>query len=544
MTDEIRDLARAGLEPLVEDVPDGPEWEELISTAVGPGRRRAPGWLIGVAAALVVFGLVGITLLLPANDPAPPVDNPDTTAPFDDVIEPFDPEDAAAEAERWWDLVLGGDVQEAVELAHPDAAFNFPGLFEFIGGGPATDVEIFGAAFGNETQPQLCFVVTGGVDPRSGSMVYRVSDGGWLLWEVRPNVEHCVDGDVEFPVAITPFDIVQPIPITVLASDANGLSYSWIDLEEGTIATSATLEQIGGYSSAIVDGEPRVYSWAHDGSVYENGVLVLETADPAHSMRVLALTVRDGIWVTYVGGPNTVADLYTLSDDQQIVSANISDNAFPAAVSESGLILNTVQFVDTGDGLITDAGTERVISLSPAGESTDLGPGQAIAATPSLLARFVCPSDQLLCDLYRENELVVSSLGGDDDLRSIEKPREGTWMRVGGPMIPSDSMPLPTVSPDGTRLLVRLGQDLDVNGVPVTSQLMVVDLETGETTVLAKYGQQTHEATWSRDGGWVLTFDYREEHRIDVTVIEVANPANTFTYEDLIPDGQWPLAAG
>jgi hypothetical protein len=544
MSDDLRDLARAGLAPLVEDVPDGPGWQELISTPVAPGRRSAPGWLIGVAAAVVVFGLVGVSLLLPPNDPAPPVDNPATTAPFDDVIEPFDAEGAAADAERWWDLVIGGDFEGAAQATHTDSQFDFPGLADFVGRGSAVDVEIFGAAFGNETQPQLCFVITGGVDPRSGSMVYRVSDGEWTLWEVRPNVERCLDGDVEFPVDITSFDIVQPIPITVLASDANGLLYSWVDLEEGTIATSAAREQIGGYSSAIVDGEPRVYSWAHDGSVYDNGTLVLETAEPAHSMRVLALTVRDGIWVTYVGGPNTVADLYTLSDDQQIVSANVPDNAFPAAVSESGLILNTVQFVDTGDGLITDPGSERVVSLSPAGESTDFGPGQAIAATPSLLARFVCPSDQLLCDLYRENELVISSLGGDDDLRSIEKPREGTWMRVGGPMIPSDSMPLPTVSPDGTRLLVRLGQNLDVNGVPATSQLMVVDLETGETTVLAEYGQEAHEATWSRDGGWVLTFDYLEEHRIDVTVVEVAEPGNTFTYEDLIPDGQFPLAAG
>lgn len=542
MSDDFRDLARAGLAPLLEEVPDGPSWDELVAAPTAPARRSAPGWLIGVAAAVVVFGLVGITLLLPATDPAPPVDSPATSTPFDDVMDPFDAEHAASDAERWWDLVIGGDFEGAAESSHPDSVFNFPGLIDFIGHGDAVDVEVFSAAFGTGTQPQLCFAVTGRLDPQSGSMVYRWSNGEWLIWEVRPNVEGCTGEQPERPV-VTSFPVIQPVPITVLSGDANGLASSSIDMEDGTISASDTPEQMSGYSSAIVD-EPLIYSWALDGSIYENGVLVLEAAEPAHSMRVLRLPVQSGIWVAYAGGPNTVADFYNLSDDQRILRATVEDNPRPVAVSESGLILNTVQFVDTGDGFITDAGTERVVSLSLSGDTTDLGPGEAIGATASLLARFVCPSGQPFCDPYSENELVISSLGGDDDLRSVEKPSDGTWIRVGGPIIPSDSMPLPTASPDGTRLLVRLGHALDVNGVPASSQLMVVDLATGETAAIAEYGPETPLATWSRDGRWVVTFHYVEENRIDVTVIEVADPVNTFTYEDLIPDGQFPMAAG
>ena len=539
MSDDLRDLARAGLAPLVEGLPTGPEWDELISAPVRHERPSAPGWLIGVAAALVVFGIIGITLLLQPGEPAPPVDSPVTTEPFDDVIEQFDVDEAAAEAERWWDLVIGGDTDGAVASSHPEAQFDFPGLADFVGRGAAIDVEVFNAAFGNETQPQLCFVVTGRVDPRSGSMVYRVSNGEWLLWEVRPNVERCIDDDVERPVDTTPFDVVQPIPLTVLASDSNGTINSAIDLEEGTIATSATREQMAGYSSAVVDGEALIYSWAHDGSIYENGVLVLETAEPAFSMRVLRLPVRGGIWVVYAGGPNAVADLYTLSDDQRIVRATVDDNAFPVAVSETGLILNTEQLLDTGDGFTIDPGSERVVALNTAGDVRDLGPGAAIAATRTDVARFVCPSDEPACDVYRANELVISSVAGDDVLRSVEKPSDGTWLRVGGPTIPSDAMPMATISPDGTRLLVRLGQDLDVNGVSATSQLVVVDLTTGETRILADDGNEMPTATWSTDGRWVVTF-----WGSDFTVIEAANPANTFTYEDLVPDGQFPLGAG
>ena len=539
MSDEIRSLARAGLAPMVEDVPEGPEWEELVSVPVEPARRQAPGWLIGVAAALVVFGIIGITLLLQPGEPTPPVESPVTTEPFDDLIEPFNVDEASAEAERWWDLVIGGDTEGAVASSHPDAQFDFPRLTDFIGRGAAIDVKVFSGAFGNETQPQLCFVVTGRVDPRSGSMVYRVSDGEWLLWEVRPNVERCIDEAVEPPVDTTSFDVVEPIPLTVLASDSNGTISSAVDLEEGTIATAATREQMAGYSSALVDGAPLIYSWTLDGSIYENGVLVLEAVEPAFSMRVLRLPVRDGIWVVYAGGPNTVADLYTLSDDQRIVRATVEDNAFPIGVSESGLILNTEQLLDTGDGFAVDPGSERVVALNPVGDVLDLGPGVAIAATPTDVARFVCPSDEQACDVYRANDLVVSSVGGDDVLHSIEKPSEGTWLRVGGPMIPHDSMTLNTVSPDGSRLLIRLGQDLDVNGSPASSQLIVVDLTTGETRILADDGNEMPMATWSTDGRWVVTF-----WGSDVTAIEVANPANRFSYEDLIPDGQFPLAAG
>ncbi len=68
--DSYRRLAQAGLAPLLEDVPPGPEWEELMppTQAVPALRRRPAAWVIGFGTATVVLIVFGIATLLSTSD--------------------------------------------------------------------------------------------------------------------------------------------------------------------------------------------------------------------------------------------------------------------------------------------------------------------------------------------------------------------------------------------------------------------------------------------------------------------------------------------
>jgi hypothetical protein len=106
-------------------------------------------------------------------------------------------------------------------------------------------------------------------------------------------------------------------------------------------------------------------------------------------------------------------------------------------------------------------------------------------------------------------------------------------------MIPSDAMPFQTVSPDGSELLVRIGQSLDVNGVPSHSALVAVDLADGTVRTIAEFDDETPLAAWSSDGQWIALFCGRDVHLLNAT-----NPDTTLTFAGVIPADHFPLAAG
>ena len=201
-------------------------------------------------------------------------------------------------------------------------------------------------------------------------------------------------------------------------------------------------------------------------------------------------------------------------------------------------MLNTERLVDTGDGWVTEAGSEHVVHILEDGKMVEVGPGRAIAASPTTILRLICPANNSGCDLHRNNELVLSDPDGTDQ-RTVRRSFDGTWMPVGGPSIPSDAMSLQTVSPDGSRLLIILGKDLDVNGLPARSELLIVDIDDGTTRVMAEFRGRTPLATWSHDGQWMAILEGN-----DIRLINVTNPETVITLARVIPQDHFPLAAG
>ena len=69
----FRRVARTGLAPLLEDVPEGPAWTDLNpeTTLVPPTQMRF-GWLVGVGAAVVVLVVIGVAAFLTGDEPVPP----------------------------------------------------------------------------------------------------------------------------------------------------------------------------------------------------------------------------------------------------------------------------------------------------------------------------------------------------------------------------------------------------------------------------------------------------------------------------------------
>ena len=191
MNDETyRLLIRACMAPLVENIPEGPDWDDLADTeiaAIVPAGRRAPGWLVGFGAAAVVMLLIGVAVVWAPSDPT------STTAGLS-TFQTFDVDTAAAEVEAWWSLVIAGDLSAAAEMAHPDSSFNFGGLREMVSRlGVDVTVNVARDVFGAEDLPMLCYTLTGNLGEATGAAVFRDHEQTWLLWEVRPNTVGCLD---------------------------------------------------------------------------------------------------------------------------------------------------------------------------------------------------------------------------------------------------------------------------------------------------------------------------------------------------------------
>jgi len=96
MSDSFRRIVRTGLAPLMEDVPEGPEWTDLTpETTLAPLKQVRFGWLAGVGAAVLVLVVVGATAFLTNDEgpvPPPATGTTSTTEPSSTVTSPA-PED-------------------------------------------------------------------------------------------------------------------------------------------------------------------------------------------------------------------------------------------------------------------------------------------------------------------------------------------------------------------------------------------------------------------------------------------------------------------
>lgn len=368
-------------------------------------------------------------------------------------------------------------------------------------------------------------------------------------------------------------EVDRPVPLrvfTMYAVDLNVGEVAVVDLEA---ATAAVYPKGGSVLTGLLDGaamtpERDLIVWTYPlyGGRHAHLFTGGETApdltvadlelqpfpdDPnpgANSgLRVVPTPGGETLWVVRAGTAYadidvpTSVDLIEARSGRRLASFEAEPNAFPAGATDAGLVLTTERLFDTGDGWMTEPGSERVVVLATDGSLTEVGPGRALTAAADTIVRLVCVAEDPRVNPRPDCELVIG-----DALGVVTHPGDGRWAPVGGPKIPSESMPLPSISPDGRTLLVAFGEDPDANGTPARSTLYAVDLGDGSARDIANFEGRYPLATWSVDGRWIAVLGGRfggDDHG-DITFYDRADPTTSFTVEEAIPEGHLPLAAG
>lgn len=191
---QYREMFRTGLAPFVEDVPPGPDWDDLTSgvtsVAVSRPTRRSPGWLVGLGVAVVVLALFGLAVVLspssPSSSTAPVGTGPESTVEFDG-------EAAASDVEAWWLLVISGDIESAAAMSHPDVIqFNYQGFADLIAGlGDDVTPTAEPKSDTGGGQPAVCYTLTGSEGQSSGEVIFAEHDGSWLIQDIRSPTGEC-----------------------------------------------------------------------------------------------------------------------------------------------------------------------------------------------------------------------------------------------------------------------------------------------------------------------------------------------------------------
>jgi len=346
--------------------------------------------------------------------------------------------------------------------------------------------------------------------------------------------------------SISSISLDQPVSLRVLAIRPNNPSLAVLDFLERT----TTVYPPGAHALPRDATDGAVSTPNRDWIIWTNGVarlfagsldhvdLVLGPSPPreisgfAPALRVIPTPDGDRAWLVQPGitfGDNdypTLVELVTMTDGESLLSLETDGTAFPVAATNDGLVLNTHSWFDTGDGFTVEPGSEVVVHLSDDGTTVRVGEGIAVAASPTRVIR------------TSSNRLFISASDGSDEVE-VAAPFDGTWIGVGGPMIPSSAMPLQTLSPDGTEMLIGLGRQLDVNGTPADSELIGVSLMDGSTRTIAEFEGPTPFATWSSDGNWIALLWQK-----DITLINSIDPETVRHMEDVVPPDHFPLAAG
>ncbi|MEX1125875.1 MAG: hypothetical protein WEE53_09465 [Acidimicrobiia bacterium] len=178
---------------------------------------------------------------------------------------------AVADGEAWWSAVITGDIEGAEAIAHPEGQFNFDGLDESAArlGEPVT-ITVGSDVFGSEQQPLLCFMLRGSDAELTGALVYRQSGPRWLLWEVRPETERCLDGSPVFSPPLQTANGMTEFPLTFLDGMQMTLSYSAdLDLTSRGLEAQAVGRLSGGVSRVfgIRYGPPEAFVTETEGNM-------------------------------------------------------------------------------------------------------------------------------------------------------------------------------------------------------------------------------------------------------------------------------------
>ena len=382
---------------------------------------------------------------------------------------------------------VGDRVEGGGGYVDADAATSGSGLEPF----PGACVQVGEAAVFNADAP---ISVTPGVGLEvEGTLVGRFSPPepiGLELIAVHPDersvaVVDFVTGTVH---RYRPDEYNAPADAIDGASGGGGFTHLWA---RGTVFTYWPL-----------DSEPLVFQ----------PVPLRELPGIASTLQVLPAPDGDNTWLVQPGVDDepTLIELVNVVEFEPArqMSTDIEGSWEPVGATIEGLVLTGAS--ESRTRLVATDGTVEAEL-----EGTALSVGWSGAAI-----------------LRADGSLIVTDAGLADPIR-VEKPFEGEWVSIGGPVVPTSSPPVRTGADD---YLVMLANEPD-RGQLSPGSLIVVDAA-GDTTSIHEFASGAHLASWSRAGDWVVAVEDSL-----VTLISVVDGSTT-PLGDLIPDSHWVLTAG
>ncbi|HEU4750670.1 MAG TPA: hypothetical protein VFT54_06385, partial [Acidimicrobiia bacterium] len=271
---------------------------------------------------------------------------------------------------------------------------------------------------------------------------------------------------------------------------------------------------IDSVDGAVYNSQRELIVWNSEGAyVLSEGLADVEfelrPSQPSpNEMWVVPAADGDNAWIVQSGleGDPTLLEFRNIENGERLITAEADSGLTPVGATVDGLVFNTAD--------------NQVVLFTNSGATLPLGPGRGIATTETAVVRLVCSGDEPAdCE-----ELWVTRSDGTDDRQNV-KPDPGTWIAF-------QNGSLPTISPDGTKLLIGF----EMEAVTI---LHVIDLEDGGVQPIAPVEGAAPLATWSADGNWISLIN-----GVDIDLINAADPAQVVELRGVISEGFLPIAAG
>lgn len=321
------------------------------------------------------------------------------------------------------------------------------------------------------------------------------------------------------------FSIPEPLGLELIAVNANERSVAVVDFVTGTVhrylpgqyvAPADAIDGASGGGGFInLWSQGTIYSyWPLDSEplVYQPDPL-REVSGIASTLQVLPGPDGDQTWLVQPGIDDepTLVELVNLVGLQlaRLMSTDIEGSWRPVGATIEGLIL-------TGD---------------------DQGPRTRLVATDGTVAAELQGTALSVgwngaAILRPDGSLVVTDARLDNPVR-VDKPGEGEWVSIGGPIVPATSPPART----GTdQHLVMLAHEPD-KGAISSGELVLVN-PSGVATPIHELSQGSHLASWSRGEDWVVVVEGSS-----VTLVPLGEGPNV-PLGDVVPESFWVLSAG
>lgn len=317
------------------------------------------------------------------------------------------------------------------------------------------------------------------------------------------------------------FSPPEPIGLELIAVNANGRSVAVVDFVTGTVHQydpgqyEAPADAIsgasggGGFIHLWADGTISTYSPLDgDPLVYQPDPL-MQISGIAPTLEVLPAPDGEHTWLVQPGFDSnpTLIELVNLVEFEldRRMSTEIGGVWHPMGATVDGLILSS------------DESGPRTMVVSPDGYVLTEIDGTALSVGWNGVAVLGPDGSLNLFDARLE------------DPRRVQKPGEGAWASVGGPVVPAESPPART---GGDDYLVLLADSADGK----SGGLVIVDDSGATKTIYEVSGAPL--ASWSRDGGWVVIVEGSS-----VTLVSI-DDGSVVALGDLIPDSYFVLTAG